>query len=416
MNRLCHLTPSAAVALVLVSLALPPARGVTIDWVTVGNPGNANDTTGYGAVNYEYRIAKHEVTIQQYTDFLNAVAATDPYSLYNTGMATNLNVAGISRSGASGGYTYSVINNGGSSGNRPITYVSWFSAARFANWMHNGQGSGSTETGAYRISTGQITAASRTGGVNTYVLSAPSTLSVGDQVAVTGLGGTAFNVSGIVTSVAESQFTIANTNSNAVATGTGRMTGASATAASNAAFYIPTENEWYKAAYYSPVKGGVGSPGYYAYATQRDSAPGNLVGSGVNQANYSTAAGFSVTQSSTYFSSQNYLTDVGAFTNSASYYGTFDQSGSVSEWNEGITGTSLGSLGARRGAQGGSWDFYAASLSSSSRSPQSPSAYGVSLGFRLASPVPVPEPSTWAMAAGGLASAAWATFRRRKRA
>lgn len=30
-----------------------------------------------------------------------------------------------------------------------------------------------------------------------------------------------------------------------------------------AQFYIPTEDEWYKAAYYSPVKVGAGSPGYY---------------------------------------------------------------------------------------------------------------------------------------------------------
>lgn len=275
---------------------------------------------------------------------------------------------------------------------------------------------GSSETGAYTISTGDITAASRTGGVNTYVLSAPSTLSVGDHVEVSGLVGPDFNVSGIVTSVAGSQFEMANTNDDAVATGMGSMTGASPAATFNAAFSIPTAHEWYKAAYYSPVKDGVGAPGYYAYATRSDSAPGNLVGSGVNQANVSTDAGFSVTQSENYASSQNYLTDVGAFTDSASYYGTFDQSGSVSEWNEGITGTSFGSVGSRRDAQGGSWANYPSFLRSSSRSPQSPSAYGVDLGFRLASPAAVPEPSTWALAAGGFAVAAREMWRRWKRA
>lgn len=38
------------------------------------------------------------------------------------------------------------------SGNRPISYMSWFDAARFTNWLGNGQGSGSTETGAYTLS------------------------------------------------------------------------------------------------------------------------------------------------------------------------------------------------------------------------------------------------------------------------
>ena len=284
--------------------------------------------------------------------------------------------------------------------------------------MQNGQGGGSTETGAYTLSTGQVTAASRSGGVNTYTLSAPSTLSVGDQVAVTGLSGTAamtFNVTGVVTSVSGSQFTMANTNANAVATGTGRMTGASARAASSAAFSLATANEWYKAAYYSPVKGGPGSPGYYAYATQSDSPPGNVVGSGANQVNYYTGAGYAVTQSSSSSSTQNYLTDVGAFTNSASFYGTFDQSGNVFEWNEAITGTSFGSLGSRRGAQGGDWDNYAASLSSSSLNPQRPSAFGRSLGFRLAAPAVVPEPSTSCMALAGLACGGYSLWRRRRR-
>ena len=100
----------------------------------VGNAGNAADTTGYGAVTNPFAIGKYDVTVGQYTSFLNAVGATDTYGLYNTGMATDLNVAGISQSGSSGSYTYSVIG----SANHPITYVSWFDAARFANWVANG--------------------------------------------------------------------------------------------------------------------------------------------------------------------------------------------------------------------------------------------------------------------------------------
>jgi formylglycine-generating enzyme required for sulfatase activity len=107
-------------------------------------------------VAYEYQIGKYHVTIGQYTAFLNAVAVTDTYSLYNANMATNLNVAGIAQAGVSGSFTYSVITNGGISVNRPITYVSWWDAARFSNWMANGQPTGAqssttTENGAYNV-------------------------------------------------------------------------------------------------------------------------------------------------------------------------------------------------------------------------------------------------------------------------
>jgi len=336
----------AALACLLAVPAL--AAPITIDMVTVGNPGNANDTggTNNGAVNYEYQIGKYDVTIGQYTAFLNAADAngTNPNGIYNASMGTDLNIAGISyTAGASAGAKYSVINNGGDSSNRPITYVSWFDAARFANWMTNGQGAGSTETGAYTLN--------------------------------------------------------GATTGNAVAVNPG------------AAFYIPTENEWYKAAYFSPNYGGVGVPGYYAYATQSDTAPGNVVGSAANQANYSNGV-YSVTQSGDYFSNQNYLTDVGAFSGSGSFYGTFDQSGNVFQWND-LDG--LASSGSSRGLRGGRWSssnpFYLSSSNSDSFDPSYEYNY---FGFRLASPVAVPEPSTWVMAAGGLACAGWGAWRRRR--
>lgn len=355
LSKVLRVVVAASLVFVAACLATSPARAVTIDWVTVGDPGNANDTTGYGAVNYEYRIGKYDVTIGQYTEFLNAVAKTDTYSLYNTSMGTNLNVVGIARTGSSGSYTYSVINNGGDSSNRPITCVSWWDAARFSNWMANGQPTGAqssttTENGAY-------------------------------------------NVNGATSGSAPGK-NVTNPNTSAAPT-----------------FYIPTENEWYKAAYYSPVKGGVGSPGYYAYATQSDSDPGNVIGSGTNQANY-YAGNYSVTQSADW-ANENYLTDVGAFTNSASYYGTFDQSGNVYQWND-LDG--LASSGSSRGLRGGFWGSSEWSLSSSTRSLDGPSSGGIGIGFRLASPVAVPEPSTWVMTGAGLACGGWQMVRRRKRA
>jgi len=81
-------TPTLAL---LGFMAAMPVHAVTIDMVTVGDPSNAADTTGYGAVAYEYQIGKYHVTIGQYTAFLNAVAVTDTYSLYNANMATNPN-------------------------------------------------------------------------------------------------------------------------------------------------------------------------------------------------------------------------------------------------------------------------------------------------------------------------------------
>jgi len=365
---------------------------VEMQFVTVGDVGNSSDpATGglYGDVYYQYRIGTYEVTIGQYTAFLNAVAADDPHGLYNPDMATDLNQAGISRAGESGSYTYSVIAPAGvtpagadSPMDRPITYVSWFDAARFANWMHNGQGTGSTETGAYTISTGVITAARRISNVNIYTLAMPSTLSVGDQVSVAGLGGTGFNITGIVTSVSGLQFTIVLEGADATATGTGTMTGASPIASVGALYRLPTENEWYKAAYYSPTLNS-GAGGYYAYATQSNTAPGNTIGDGANQANYLSnvtgTAVYAVTQSSSGSSSQNYLTNVGAFTNSASYYGTFDQSGNVWEWSEVIMS------GPFRGLRGGSWSNFTSNVSSSGRGPTFPSIENDLFGFRLAS-------------------------------
>ena len=333
---------SVGVVVLLGALATPAHAQVTIDWVTVGDPGNAADTSpsGYGAVADAFQIAKYEVTIQQYTDFLNAVATTDIYSLYNTSMGSDLNNAGISRSGTSGGYSYSVINNGGNSANRPITYVSWFDAARFSNWMQNGQGAGSTETGAYTLVGGQ-------------------------------------------------------TSGTAPAVNPG------------AQFCIPTENQWYKAAYY---KGSGTNAGYWDYATQSNTAPGNTIGSGPNQANYAPGGVYSVTQSSSYSSIQNYLTNVGAFTNSVSAYGTFDQSGSVWEWND-LTGTS----GSTRGLRGGKWDTAAFGVSASARGSTTPTTENSLTGFRLASPAAVPEPSTTAMALVGVACGGWHLRRRASR-
>jgi formylglycine-generating enzyme required for sulfatase activity len=135
--RLPRVVFSVSVAALLGLLAVP-AHAITINWLPVGDPGNTADTTGQpnpaGAVADAFQIMKFEFTNQQYTDFLNSVAATDTYSLYSTSMGSDPR-GGITRSGTSGSYTYGVRTN---MGDKPVIYVNWFDAARVSNWLMNG--------------------------------------------------------------------------------------------------------------------------------------------------------------------------------------------------------------------------------------------------------------------------------------
>ena len=82
--------------------------------VSVGNPGNMDDNTGYGAVDYAYQIGKYEVTAGQYTEFLNAVATTsDAYGLYYSQMWNNELGCKIQQTfdSVSGTYSYTVAAN-----------------------------------------------------------------------------------------------------------------------------------------------------------------------------------------------------------------------------------------------------------------------------------------------------------------
>ena len=147
---------TAAIALLGLSIV---AQAITIDTVAVGDAGNAADTSshsgnpaGQGSVSYNYNIGKYEVTAAQYADFLNNKAKCDgdPYGLYNTNMTSEYG-CNIQRSGGgtvANPYVYTVASDWT---NRPVNYVSYWDSLRFTNWLGNGQGSGSTETGAYTL-------------------------------------------------------------------------------------------------------------------------------------------------------------------------------------------------------------------------------------------------------------------------
>jgi YD repeat-containing protein len=139
-------------------------------FLPVGNAGNASyysptELGWIGGVAYAYRIQRYEVSNAEYAAFLNAVAATDTYNLYNTNMGTNAR-GGITRSGASGSFTYAVKDN---MSNKPVNFVTFYSALRYANWLHNNtptglQDSSSTEDGVYTFSAATtITAWRKTG-------------------------------------------------------------------------------------------------------------------------------------------------------------------------------------------------------------------------------------------------------------
>jgi formylglycine-generating enzyme required for sulfatase activity len=303
-----------------LALAFRLAVGAgAIEFVEIGHPGNPADVTGFGSVPHFFRIGKYEVLLEEYAAFLNAVARTDAYGLWSPNMQTVESVRGIARSGSNGSFSYSVMGDG----RRPVTWVNWFDAARFANWLHNGQpttgvqDATTTEDGAYP------------------------------------LNGAAY---GLIVKRA------------------------------TAKYWIPTEDEWYKAAHYDPSPTGPADD-WWLYATRSDSPPGNLVGAMPNQGNYFDG-GFSVTQSPAFHPAQSYITPAGAFSGSATYFGTFDQGGNVWEWNDALLNDS-------RGLRGGTWDRAVDTLSVGYRGAHLPQDDYAQVGFRLAAaPVPPVDPIT----------------------
>lgn len=85
-----------------------------MEFVQIGNPGNAADTTGFGSVGYVFNIGKYEIS----RDMVEKVNASAVLELT----------------------LYDMMSFGGNGANRPATGLSWNEAARFVNWLNTSKG------------------------------------------------------------------------------------------------------------------------------------------------------------------------------------------------------------------------------------------------------------------------------------
>jgi formylglycine-generating enzyme required for sulfatase activity len=280
----------------------------TIDFVNIGNAGNAVDTTGYGAVPYEYRIGKYEIS-QNAIDKATA-----------SGMAN--------------------VTAGPWTGSQPAAEISWYEAAAFVNWLNTSTG----KTAAYDLA----------------------------------WDGSAWSMNLWST---EQAWTAGGENLYRN---------------KDAFYFLPSENEWYKAAYYNPA-----GSNYFFYPTGSYTPPA-VVASGTNTG---TAVFYS-------FATVPAIA-VPAIVDSAgglSPYGTMGQGGNVFEWTESASDGTNSSSSEARADRGGDWTYPEANLRSDSSGLASPNLERFAVGFRVAS---VPEPSTYALLAMSAAGALWWARRRR---
>lgn len=283
-------------------------------YVLVGDACNLGDLVNryLGRVNYNYYIARTELSNEAYCRFLNAVAKYgDPYGLYDENMETGA-CGGISRKVLNGVFSY-ICKAGW--GDKPVVYVHYYDICRYANWMHYG----CPTTGKSELGTTEGTAA---------------------------------------------QGAYDTEDFEAVRKGLKAPYEAFGKRNKGARFWIPSESEWYKAAYYDPTC--VGNRKYHDYPTRTSDEPAQ------SHANYMVDNHLSVGDTF-------YVAPVDSFENAPSYYGTLQQGGNVWEW---IEDWQYGVVGSR-GLRGGSWSYTMFGLNACNTDPSSLNYSGYVFGARL---------------------------------
>ena len=279
-----------------ISSATKASKKRVDDYVLVGNPGNPPDIFygGFGAVNYPYEIQRCEISNQEWVDFLNAVARRqDPHGLFHPNQENGVLGGIVRKRQEDGSYVYQAKAGWE---NRPVTYISFYSLARYANFLHFGKPQGNA--GELGITEGNA----QRGAYDTR------------------------------------DFEQVRSGQKKPYADFGRRN-------PDAKYFIPNQNEWYKAAYYDPTK--LGTRKYHDYPNRSSDLPDNpspeCASQGVNyQKGDHLGAG-----------APYYLAPVDAYPDSPSYYGTLQQGGNVWEWQEdwqyGVVGI--------RGLRGGSFGY-----------------------------------------------------------
>ena len=223
---------------------------------------------------------------------------------------------------------------------KPATSVSWNEAARFVNWLNTSTGG----TEAYQFTTG---------GVN-------------DDIALWS-SADAWQLGG------ENRFRH-----------------------KDAQYWLPSMDEWYKAAYYDPT-----SSTYFGFPTGGSTAP-TAVASG-------TTAGTAVYAGAAADPAD--ITQAGGL----SPFGIMGLGGNVFEWEETTLDLTNGLGSSSRGVRGGLWSSGSGNLSSSPRFSNTPAVGSGGVGFRVASlssTAAVPEPGSFALFLTGLAGLGWCSRKR----
>ncbi len=338
-NRIMYLARLAAPAVFVAAfleLALPAAAAdapydgercvglVCIEVVEVGDAGNAPDPgTGEGAVAHDFAIGKYEVTVAQYLIFLNAVASR----------AAELPV-----------------------GKREAIEGLWQEDM--------------FETHAYVAPRGVI-ARSGSGTVSDpYVYSEVPAPELGPLSSRRGV----LNISWLAAARFANWLHNGATATSDTETGAYSLdyrTKGGAVRNPGARWWIPSNDEWYKAAFYDP--GRPGTAKYWTYPSQSDELPrAEVPPGGTNSANFNGAG-----------PEGQKLTPVGAYAGTSSHYGTYDQAGLLWEWSDTPVLNHDG-VPETMGLLGGSWSLGLINVSKFGGRDYLPDYNDDDTGFRLA--------------------------------